>query len=136
MSDLVFISFTALFGVLTWIYQKAWERQERRLARYEKVMGGLSGLTVEEYDSKRIGQFLETLRSLWLFAPDEVIRAANAFIEAVENSAPDSDKKKKLGEFVLVMRRDVSFRRVILPVLCKSSLTACDFKMKGPSSRS
>jgi hypothetical protein len=71
-------------GALAWIYQRAWDRQEVRIERYQTIIDLLSGFTQDHLSPDEIDEALREIRRLWLFAPDDVIKAGNAFIEAVE----------------------------------------------------
>ena len=43
----------------------------------------LSGFTQDDQSPDEIDEVLREIRRLWLFAPDDVIKAGNAFIEAI-----------------------------------------------------
>jgi len=102
----------AIIGAVAWIYQRAWDRQQRRIERYETILDSLPGFTQDRLDADQIDAALTEFRRLWLFAPDDVITAANAFIEAAQMG---QTKRPALSKLVLAMRRDVSFKAVLLP---------------------
>ena len=95
-------------GALAWIYQQAWDRQEVRIERYQAIIDLLSGFTQDHLSPDEIDEALREIRRLWLFAPDDVIKAGNAFIEAVEKG---ETKRPTLAKFVLAMHRDSSLRQ-------------------------
>jgi hypothetical protein len=102
----------ALIGALAWIYQRAWDRQQVRIERYQAIIDSLPGFTQDRLNPDQIDEALKEIRRLWLFAPDDVIEAANAFIEAAWKGEP---KRSALSKLVLAMRRDVSFKAVLFP---------------------
>lgn len=61
--------------------------------------------------TERKAALLQQVRLAWLYAPDEVVRAANAFLEMVkEDKAAAFDMTTKmaaLGELVVAVRRDM-----------------------------
>jgi hypothetical protein len=54
-------------------------------------------------------QFIEEYKRCWLYCSDEVIRAANAALDAMKEGITVSMEKRLqiLGEFVLAIRRDL-----------------------------
>lgn len=61
----------------------------------------------DNLDTAQINVALIEIRRLWLFAPDDVIKAANEFITA---SQLGQSKRSSLTKLVLAMRRDLSFK--------------------------
>ena len=55
--------------------------------------------------------------------PIDVVKAANAFIEAVEKG---ETKRPTLAKFVLTMRRDASFKAALFPRFFRNKLTEAD----------
>jgi len=101
-----------VIGAVAWIYQRAWDRQQARIERYEAILDSLPGFTQGRLNPNQIDDVLKEFRRLWLFAPDDVIKAANAFVAAAEKG---ETKRPALAELVLAMRRDVSFKAVLFP---------------------
>ena len=126
-------------GALAWIYQRAWDRQAVRVERYQAIIDLLSGFTQEHLSFDEIDEVLREIRRLWLFAPDDVIKAGNAFIEAVEKG---ETKRPTLAKFVLAMRRDSSFTAAVVPRFFRNKLEPSDVseiktaKRPGPRPRS
>lgn len=120
-----------LFGAsLAWLYEKAWERQERRVSRYEAMTALLPGFTTSGISSQAINQFLAEQRRLWLFAPDDVIRALDRFVDRVEGTSHDGSPEEALGRLVLAMRRDASFRGAIFPRFFSTSVDGSHFRIR------
>src|SRR5262245_48811441 len=107
MSDLWALAVTAGIGVVAWLYQQAWDRRQLRLDRYQAFVDRLPGFTIANRDAAKMDEAYAELRRLWLFAPGDVIKAANSFIEAAEKGEP---MRIALAKLVLAMRCDVSFR--------------------------
>ena len=93
-------------AAMAWIYQRAWDRQQVRIERYQAILDRLPGFTQAKLDPDDIDAAIMEIRRLYLSAPDDVVRAANAFLEAVEKG---ETKRPSLGKFILSMRRDASF---------------------------
>jgi hypothetical protein len=53
-----------------WLYQKAWERQQQRLARYQEIIDRTPPFTEGGLDPSKGEETLAEIRRLWLFAPD------------------------------------------------------------------
>lgn len=101
-----------------------WEKHKRKEDRYKGFLESVSGFYVSSHDSHDAGQkekFIKELRLAWLYCPDEVIRAGNAFLDAVTTGAgtSDDDKEQALADFELALRRDL---------YGKTKLTIRDFR--------
>jgi len=110
-------------GALAWIYQRAWDRQEVRIERYQTIIDLLSGFTQDHLSPDEIDEALREIRRLWLFAPDDVIKAGNAFIEAVKKG---ETKRPTLAKLVVAMRRDSSFTAAVVPRFFRNKLEPSD----------
>jgi hypothetical protein len=113
---------TAIAAV-AWIYQRAWDRQQVRIERYQAILDYLPGFTRDNLDTDQMNKALVEIRRLWLFAPDDVIKAANEFITAV---LLGHSKRPPLTKLVLAMRRDSSFRAALVPTFFRNNLDEKD----------
>ena len=113
------VAVAALLGAVAWIYQRAWDRQQARVARYQKILDSLPGLTQERLNPDQIDAILNEVRCLWLFAPDDVVKTANSFLNAAETG---DRKPPALSQFILAMRRDASFEAALFPRFFRSKL--------------
>lgn len=125
------LAVAALIGALAWLYQRAWDRHERRLSQYSEIVEGLPAFTIQARDPDKVDEILLGMRGLWLFGPDDVIRACNAFLSVVETTSPDEAKEKALAELVLAMRKDASFISAVLPRFFWSRLSADEIRVKS-----
>lgn len=125
------IVIAALIGAGAWVYQKAWDRQQQRIASYQQIVDHLPGFTVNQRNPNEVDAALREFRRLWIFAPDEVIRTGNAFIDTVRTGVqvPDEDKKRALAEFVLAMRRDATFSSALVPSFFRTALSVRDLPL-------
>ncbi len=132
MADFWALTVPAAIGAVAWLYQKTWERHERRLKQYEEIVDELPAFTVGGLNQDRIDKAIMIYRRLWLLGPDEVVRAFEAFIKTVENGASSSDEEKELalGRFVIAMRRDATFTAALIPRF-SSTLQPDEIKLKS-----
>lgn len=144
--EVLAIPIAAFIASVAWIYQRGWERQERRLMRYERLMdlakyfadsGGENKKEEDikkscEYIQKR-EEFIAEVSRLWISAPPDVVRAGEAFLKAVQTG---KEAERALGEYVIAMRKDSYIRSVIFPCSCHEPLRASEFTLwkanKGP----
>ncbi|HWM31014.1 MAG TPA: hypothetical protein VNO69_04865 [Methyloceanibacter sp.] len=127
----------ALIGSFAWVYQKAWDRQQARIASYQQIVDMLPGFTVRHLDADKIDAALNEVRRLWLFAPDDVVRAGNAFLATIrdDQSSTDEVRERVLADFVLAMRRDASFTSSLWPRFFRTSLSAKDVRLQSAARR-
>ena len=128
-NDIWVITLPATVAALAWLYQKTWERHERRLAQYESIVDELPAFTVLQKDEDRIDRALSVHRRLWLIAPDDVVRAFEAFMDATRAGSSEEQRAIALGKFVISMRRDASFLSALVPRF-RTTLRPEDFKMR------
>lgn len=71
-------------------------------------------------------QFLYQVNLLWLYAPDNVLQTAYAFLDTVTTGASANDEQKlcACGALVVAVRRDL----LSCTVVAKSTLNARDFR--------
>lgn len=139
MSDFISADFLKFFvpligAVIAWILnerrRRAWEEYLRKEERYRELLRTLTGFYTHAADSDIRRQFLEEYKRCWLYCSDDVIRAANAAMEAMveETSVPMEERLERIGEFVLEIRRDL-LRRTLTR---KTALTAKDYVHVSP----
>jgi hypothetical protein len=63
------------------------ERAERQRERYEELVESIEGFADGRQDAEKKLVFGQQLRLCWLYCPDSVIRAANAFVDSAEVGA-------------------------------------------------
>jgi hypothetical protein len=122
------LAIATAIGAVAWIYQRAWDRQQYRIERYQAFLDRLPGFTQGGVDPDQIDEALKEIRRLYLFAPNDVARAANAFIEAVEKG---ESKRRTLGKLIIAMRRDASFQAALFPRFYRNDLKeneVCEIK--------
>ena len=90
--------------------KRRWERYKRKEERYVSLLKSLRGFYVSSEDAKQKERFLEELRLAWLYCPDKVITAGNAFLATVATGAKCSDQEKEstLAGFVIALREDLN----------------------------
>lgn len=84
MSDLWALTVPVVVGAMAWLYQKSWERHERRLKQYEDILDELPAFTTDGLNVDRIDRAISVHRHLWLYGPDNVVRAFEEFLATVE----------------------------------------------------
>lgn len=108
---------TALIGAVAWIYQKSYDRQEFRRQSYQRVLENLPSFLESTVSAEGITRTLAEFRSMLLFAPDDVIEAAESFAESVRYGPGHEASMEKLNALVSGMRRDCTFTAALLPRL-------------------
>lgn len=131
------VAAAAAIGAIAWIYEKAWQRLERRALRYEAILGDLSAFTTSQLDPDKIDQILAEQRKLWISAPVGVSEAFVEFLETVEG-VPKADyiKEKALSRLIKEMRKDASLRSVLVPPIGSPDIPERYLKLKSASRRS
>ena len=100
-------------GILAWWLNESsklkWEKQKRKEDSYQGFLESISGFYVSPKDAERKERFIQELRLAWLYCPDDVIRAANAFLDTVATGAQSSheEKERALAKFEIVLRQDL-----------------------------
>jgi hypothetical protein len=124
----------ALIASATWLYQLASQRQEKRVDRYAQVMSRLCFFTTQQLQPREINKMIAEHHRLWLFAPDDVVRAGEHFLDTVQGNA--SDAQQALNDYVLAMRRDASLTSALFPRFWKTNLKAEEFHLRSASDKS
>jgi hypothetical protein len=75
-------------------------------------------------------KMLTEIRRLWLFAPDGVVRAANAFVEAGIGKGREAVMESWLKEFILEMRKDSTFAAALVPKFFWTRLSAAEIGVR------
>lgn len=90
--------------------KRRWETYKRKEQRYVSLLKSLRGFYVRSQDATEKERFLEELRLAWLYCPDKVIKAGNAFLATVATGAKCSDQEKEsaLAGFVIALRKDLN----------------------------
>jgi len=116
-------AFVATFGLLAnESSRQARDRQKHKERRYESMVQALESFYTDSSGENR-GRFLAESELAWLYCGDDVIRATNRFLDAVEVGAqPSTDNERLVGQLMVEIRRDF---------LGKTRLTAGDFKHRS-----
>ena len=122
MDDWLKIIIALASVVVAWLLNEhaklRWEKRLRKEERYKAFHESIRGFYVASQDTEQKEQFLQELRLAWLYCPDDVIKAGNAFLRTVATGAHCSDEEKErvLAEFVIALRRDLHGRKTKLTV--------------------
>lgn len=127
------IAVGATIASLAWIYQRAWERQDKRVAQYQEILDRLDAFTDGGLDKEGIAASLIKFRRLWLFAPDEVIRATEDVLDVAAGQNLDP---LAAGKCVIAMRQDASFFAVLFPRFWRTNLRPEKFIIRTAKSLS
>jgi hypothetical protein len=119
----------AAIASAAWLYQRAWERQERRVLRYQEILDRLDAFTPSGLSNDEMNNVVIELRRLWLTAPDDVVVAGERFLDIAEGIDTDPSQAA-LGQCVIAMRRDATLSSAILPRFWKTSLTSQQFRLR------
>ena len=99
-----------------------WEKHKQKQYRYKGFLKAMRGFYAGSQDAAQKEEFIQELRLAWLYCPDEVIQAGNAFLDTMTTGAgiSDDDKEQALANFELALRRDL---------YGKTKLTSQDFRI-------
>lgn len=122
-------AFAAVIASVAWVYQRAWERHEKRVIRYNEVMDRLLAFTHEGRDPQRQNELIAEHHRLWLFASDDVIRAGERFLDGAEGKLVDPDRA--MTEYALAMRRDSTLKAALIPRFWTTKLRPDDFRLRS-----
>ena len=73
-----------------WLNERSklkWEKHIRKEDSYRGFLESIHGFYVTSQDEKQKEKFLQELRLAWLYCPDDVIKAGNAFLGTVVTGA-------------------------------------------------
>lgn len=125
-------------AILAWIANERAKATERQLQRkeesYRALLASLRGFAVETEDPSKVEVFLDNMYLCWLYAPDEVVRAAYKFVETVGEHGftfNDEDRRLRLGALVESIRNDMLSRKLA----AKTKLKADEWKVLGTKSK-
>ena len=132
--DLLKFAIPLLGAAIAWL----WNERRRRLAdeyqrkeqKYTSLIEAAEGFYVQASGTPEgknlMTQFLLELKKCWLYCPDDVIRAANRWLDLMHEGVGSSNdaRKSALGEFMVAVRKDLLSRRPVK----NTDLTAADFK--------
>ncbi len=104
-----------LWSVYTWRknqdVQRAQNEYQRREQLYREMLKSMAVFYKGVGQLAGAGSFLEQYRLAWLYAPDEVIRAIEAFLVTQKTEIPADQKdqlgRKALAELVSSVRKDL-----------------------------
>jgi hypothetical protein len=119
-----------LWSVYTWRknqdVQRAQDEYKRKEQLYREMLKAMGVFYKGATQSTGTGSFLEQHKLAWLYAPDDVIRAIEAFLVTQKPDVPAEQKdqlgREALARLVSSVRRDL-FATARLP----TALTASDF---------
>ncbi len=100
-------------GIIAWGLnersKRKWKRYLRKEDRYRGLLKSISGFYASSQDQKKKEKFLQELSLAWLYCPDNVIKAGNAFLVTVDTETVSSDEEKEraLAELCLSLRKDL-----------------------------
>lgn len=127
------ITFGAAIASAAWLYQRAWERQEKRVLRYQEILDRLMYLTEGNLTPAKQNELILEMQRLWLFAPDDVVLTGERFMNAVVGDG--NDKEAALREYILVMRKDASMRSALVPNFWKTYLPSSAFQLRSAKAK-
>ncbi|MGI9488035.1 MAG: hypothetical protein ACR2RF_19565 [Geminicoccaceae bacterium] len=109
------IAVAAIFASIGWLYQKAWEKRNKKEEVYTEILLSLDAFR-QNPDRDKIEKAVKSLRKLYVVAPNEVVKASQGFVSffASENRA-GKDPVKDLTSLVRAMRNDLSIWRYFRP---------------------
>lgn len=130
--DFLKIALPAGGAILAWFLNERskvrLEQLQRKEERYKELLRCLKGFYAGRQDNDLKSQFIDQVKLCWLYAPDDVVRKANAFFAAIHTErqpqSTDAEKERALAEFILAIRKDMLGRRLV----SKTSLTNSDWK--------
>ena len=130
MDSGIAVIIAAIIAVLGYIVKgkidtQARERQQRE-DRYRGMLKAMQGFYTSFEDKQLKQKFLDEMNQAYLYASDDVMRAANEFLDTVKikpELSVEEEKKSALANLVLAMRRDLK----------KTKLDASEFETWAPA---
>ena len=112
--------FLPLIGaVVAWFWneqhRRSWEEYLRKEDRYKELLKSLSGFYIHSPEAEVRNQFIEEYKKCWMYCDDDVIKAANSAIFAMQKGVTISMEERRniIGRFVLAIRRDLLRRTLV-----------------------
>lgn len=102
-----------LSGVGAWYANESskrkWESYKRREERYLNLLKYLDGFYISTHSKDLKHAFISELRLCWLYAPDNVIKAANNFLIGLRDNStvPDEQKLLYASGLIVEIRKDL-----------------------------
>ena len=124
-----------LFGAaVAWLWNERWRRladeYQRKEQKYTLLIESAEGFS-EQASSTPEGkvlktQFLLELKKCWLYCPDDVIKAANRWLDLMHTGVGSTNdaRKSALSEFMVAVRKDLLSRKPVK----RTNLTPADFR--------
>ena len=100
-------------GIIAWYLNErsklTWEKHIRKEDRYRGFFESIRRFYVMPQNKEQKKKFVHELRLAWLYCPDDVIKAGNAFLDTVAAGTrfSDEEKERALAEFEIALRRDL-----------------------------
>jgi hypothetical protein len=121
LSDIDFWKIIApiALAIVAWLLnersKRKWKEYKRKEKRYSALLHTLKGFYVNSHDKALKDEFLYQLNLCWLYAPDEVIKLAYAFLDKVKVGVKftDTEKEEAAGELISAIRHDLLSRRLV-----------------------
>ncbi len=118
MIDFISADFLKFFlplagAVIAWFFnerrRRSWEEYLRKEERYRELLRTLVGFYDHSASAETRREFLEEYKRCWLYCSDDVIRAANCAMDVMVEgtTVPMEQRRLRIGEFVLAIRRDL-----------------------------
>ncbi len=117
-------------AVIAWFVnekrKRAWDEYQRKEPRYQELLRTVKGFYIAAHSEEKKSEFVEQLKLCWLYCPDEVIKKAYAFLDAVNSASQKTleEKQLSLGDFVVAIRKDLLSRKITR----KTKLTSQDYQ--------
>ena len=124
------ITAPALVAIGVWYFSEraklVWEQHKRKEESYKNLISCSRGFYANSNDKDLQDEFIHQVSLSWLYAPDDVIRKAYAFLEGVHvgSTKTENERRDLLRAFVHDVRKDILSRRP----LTETSLTEKDFR--------
>ena len=120
-------------GAVAWFInerrKRSWDEYQRKEQSYRELLRTFRGFYVETSDASLRAEFLHQVNVCWLYCPDDVIKAAYAFLETVHTDAGPKAQGKLIaaGQFIASIRCDLLSRRPVRT----TRLSGSDFQHLG-----
>lgn len=126
MPESVTLLASVAIGAGAWLFNRAWEINAAKRVRYAEIASLISALSPAATPAAR-QRLLNEVAKLWIEASARVVRAAEAFLDALE--AGDPAYEARLRELIILMRRDTFIITYFAPA-SRSTLEAHEIKLR------
>lgn len=126
------VTLPVLLGFLIWflqqLVQRSWDHYEEKRRIYVEIVTLLDSL-FESGESTKRQDYLRIIRTAWLVASDEVVKAIGALHKSIRTNQGHEKHAELYSQLIEEMRKDLHRRSYLPPG--RTTLRSHDFPVEG-----